>query len=825
MSDSDSNDLSTRSKRRWLRRLLLLLMGTAVVAGIAAAIIIPRLNRFQVDGDIQMSGIHDEITVVRDEKGLPYVYARSLQDLIFGQGFVTAQDRLFQIHLMRLKASGRLTELAGDVAKKLDIQIRTIGVRRIAARHAEILHDGNREVFQAFADGVNAFIEQCVDDIPLEFSLAGVSVEPWSVEDSLSLMYLMSWDTSANLKHEVIAQSLIDKLGHERAAQLFPININADAIEPMEPEVTPVGHLPARHFQEGALLADQQLTSLATSGDLQVGSNNWATGPAVSAGDHAMLAGDPHLDPRMLPGIMYAVGYITPEIRAVGAGVPGIPGFIVGRNEHVATAVTNSYGDVQDLYVETIDPEQEDHYLEGGESLPFHVETETLRIKDDTAADGFRSEEIQIRSTVRGPVVSDVLPGISKDQVLTLRWAAAESMEPNVGLTDLLTAQSTDDINRAIRSVTYIVLNFIFADIQGNIGWRASGRIPLRTPDSGTLPFPVAPDAPWTDNWNGWIPFEEMPHKRNPERGWLGTANHYTVAPDYPHYFSNYAAPSYRYRRMKERINGQEDGVTVDEHWAIQRDTKNLMAEAVVPTLISALQADEVTQPLGDVLEQWNLHDAIDKAGPTVFQSVYGEFAKAVYTDELGEDLANSMLNHWYFWQERFQWMVLNNSVSWFDDQSTPDVTETRDDMIRRGGRAALPRLAPQLGADPTQWNWGQVHTMQFDNPIRRSGVGREWLGSGPHPVDGSGETLYRGWYSFGNPYEVTFAAALRMVVDFGDSEKVRAVLAGGTTARTFHPHQKDQIDAYVSGEPMHWWFSDKAIEAHAVSRLRLVPE
>jgi penicillin amidase len=286
--------------------------------------------------------------------------------------------------------------------------------------------------------------------------------------------------------------------------------------------------------------------------------------------------------------------------------------------------------------------------------------------------------------------------------------------------------------------------------------------------------------------------------------GWLGTANHYTVPPDYPHYYSNYAAPSYRYRRMKQRIAENESGLSVDDHWSIQRDTKNLMAEAVTPILIDAFAASEETSELAKILRDWDLHDTIDQSGPTIFQAVYCEFAEAVYSDELGEELTQRMLGNWYFWQERFERMVLAGESRWFDDQSTPDVTETMGDMIQRGGRQAIVRLSPQLGPDLHSWDWGRVHTIQFVNPIRRSGIGRDWLGTSARPVNGSGETLYRGWYNFNDPSQVTFAAALRMVVDFGDSEKVRAVLAGGTTGRTFHPHQKDQIDAYLSGEPKH---------------------
>ncbi len=827
-----NTDLAMPPKKR-MRRAALLLLAIAACVAIGAAIFIPRLNRFQVDGQINLSGPIDEITIKRDEKGMPYVYANSLRDAIFGQGFVTAQDRIFQMQLMRLQAEGRLSELAGDQAKPSDVRSRTIGIARAAKKHAAMLDEASREVFQAYVDGINAFLDQCPGDLPIEFKLAGIQPDRWEIKDSLSILYLMSWDTSANLKHEVLTQMLIDKIGLDRALDLAPININADA--PSQPDSassqtgTHANGSAARQHPIFSpcqwLLADAKLAGLCDSGSLTIGSNNWTTAPAMSSGGkHAIMSGDPHLDPRMLPGIMYAVGFVFPDGRAVGAGPPGIPGFVVGRNEHVALSVTNNYGDVQDLYIETLDPASQANYREGGQSIPFRIEKETLKIKDKSSPDGYRNEEIELRFTSRGPVVSEVLPGLETDKVLTMRWAAVESMQPHLGLADVLTAKSVDEVDTMIQSVTSIVLNFVFADSSGNIGWRASGRIPIRNAESGTLPLLVDADAPWEDNWQGWIPFEEMPHDRNPERGWLGTANHYTVPPDYPYYYSNFAAPSYRYRQLKQRMTEDSDGLSVEEHWQIQRDTKNLMAASVAPALIEGLQADEETAPLADVLKKWDFHDDTDQAGPTVFQAVHREFAKAVYQDELGEQLADAMLGNWYFWQERFEAMVLSGDSPWFDDVSTADVKETIGDMIQRAGKAAIARMAPGLGRDPSTWLWGKVHTIQWVNPIRRSGIGKDWLGTAAHPVAGSGETLYRGWYDYDKPYAVSFAAAVRMVVDFGDSEKVQAILAGGSTARTFHPHQKDQIPAYLSGEPKHWWFSDQAIDSHAVSKLVLVP-
>ena len=229
----------------------------------------------------------------------------------------------------------------------------------------------------------------------------------------------------------------------------------------------------------------------------------------------------------------------------------------------IAIAVTINYGDVQDLYIETLDPDNQRNYRQAGESIPFRIEKEFLKIKDGDSEGGYRNEEIELRFTNRGPVVSGVLPGIETDKVLTLRWAAVESMQPHLDLTELLTAKSIDDVDAAIGSVTSIVLNFVYADADGNIGWRASGRISIRKSGSGSMPLLIDAEQPWDDNWQGWIPLDDMPHHRNPDRGWLGTANHYTVLPDCPYYYSNYAAPSYRYRRLKQRVAEAADGLSV----------------------------------------------------------------------------------------------------------------------------------------------------------------------------------------------------------------------------------------------------------------------
>ena len=522
-----------------------------------------------------------------------------------------------------------------------------------------------------------------------------------------------------------------------------------------------------------------------------------------------------------MPGPWYPLAIVTPQIRAVGVNIPGIPGMAIGRTNHIAIAFTNAYADVQDLYVETVDPDNPDNYLEGGDSKPFEVVYETLKIRDNEVPEGFREEQIQIRYTDRGPVSSGVLEGLTTDKVLTLRWAPAETMQPELPLKELLTARTVEDVHEVVAGFSMLILNFVFADTQGNIGWRVGGKIPIRLRGDGTVPSVVEDDR---DDWAGWIPFEKMPHMTNPQRGWLGTCNHKTVNSDYPYYYSSYFAPSYRYRRLIQ-LMGAPGKRTVDDHWKFQRDTKNLMAQEIAPIMSAALLAHADTRQIGRILEEWDFVDDSESPAPAIFQTTYRKFADMVFRDELGPELTQTMLTSWYFWQERLQEMVKDGDSQWFDVVNTKGAKETRDELFYQAALEAAQELEQEIGGLPEEWFWGKVHKIEFVNPLRRRGWGKSLLGSRRYPMSGSGETLYRAWYDFHNPAWVTHSASLRMVVDLDDPDKVRAVLAGGVTGRTFHPNFNDQVDASMSGEKRFWWFSDQAIEEHAVSHLVLLAE
>jgi penicillin amidase len=326
------------------------------------------------------------------------------------------------------------------------------------------------------------------------------------------------------------------------------------------------------------------------------------------------------------------------------------------------------------------------------------------------------------------------------------------------------------------------------------------------------------------DNWAGWIPFDDMPQLYNPQKGWVGTCNHKTVGRDYPYYYSSRLSPSYRYRRLKQLL-GSPGNKSVDEHWQFQRDTMNLMAKKIAPVMARALIAHEDTKEMGQILSQWDFLDNPDKAAPTIFQAIYRKFARLVFEDELGEDLARTMLERWYFWEERLEKMVLKGTSSWFDNVKTNDMKEAVDGLFHQAALDVAEELGSDLGRSPKKWMWGKVHQLEFVSPIRRKGFGKGLVGGGSHPALGSGETLCRGIYDFNDPFGVTVSASLRMVVDLGDHDKVLAVLPGGVSGRLFDAHTKDQIEAFMHGDKVYWWFSDKAIQEHRDTTLVLTPQ
>ncbi|MBN1670396.1 MAG: penicillin acylase family protein [Kiritimatiellae bacterium] len=772
------------------------------------------LSRYKARGCLPLPGLTAEVIVKRDEKGMAYIYAERLDDALKAQGFVTAQDRLTQMALTRLSVTGRISELRGSDGARQDTFMRTIGFHHQAKRQAAMLDADTRRFLQSYVDGINAFMARRDRFQRWELNRAGLKPEPWAIEDVLCILLYMSWNSSGQLEAEILPQML---QASGAAGRIFPLNINPD-----DPSDSRVGALSPGTEPAGPDLTASEGT-MPAPGDAGpgLGSNNWAVSPRLSPNGRPVVANDPHLTAGRLPGWWYPVGLIVKNrCRAVGACIPGIPALIVGRNEHIAVGVTNSYGDGRDMYVETPDPnDPENAYLEGADSIPFSRRTERLRVKDPTAPGGYREEPIEIKSTKRGPIISNVV--VPSKECISLRWAPFETMTGSLGLEKiLLDAKSTADVREALRSVNMIMLNFVFADRDGNIGWHASGRIPVRAGNDGAQPH-LAKGG--DDNWTGWIPFEEMPQLDNPKRGWIGTCNHKTVRNDYRWYYSSYFAPACRYERLSELLDAP-GRKSIDDHWRFQRDIVNPDARRMVPPIAAALLAREQTREMGAILSKWDFREDPEQVAPTLFHALYGALVRDRFTEHFGEKATKTMLGVPYFWHDAVVRMVTDDTSPWFGKTKTEEVKAAMAESFRQAAVSAAADLRERFGASPKAWHWGKAHQIEFVHPFGLTGMRKKLFGGGRHPERGSAGTLCRAGYALDKPFNVTYGASLRMVADLGDDDKVLAVLPGGVCGRVLHRHSKDQIKPFLQGKKMYWWLSDEAIQKHTRSTLRLNP-
>ena len=799
---------------RWLAGF-----GGVLVIGLATtAIWINRINDYQVDGTIQLAVLDRPVTVTRDAHGVAHIAAENRRDMLRAQGFITAQDRLFQMELFKEIASGRLAEMVGEAGVASDTRMRVLGLHINAQRMAAQLSSTARRFVSDYLAGVNAYIETRTDEHPVELAFMGRTPEPWTIEDAVIILQYISFRHSVNMQTEALAQALIDKVGAEPAASLLPINVNPDRV-PQAIAVSPPTYLasiessPARESSrpKHPIVPTYDSDRLAP---LHLGSNNWVVGPKRSASGKPMVVNDPHVDVRVLPGAWYPISMSTPDFHAAGVALPAVPGILVGRTDRVAYGVTNAYGDVMDLFLEVEDPSSPDHYFEGTTRVAFDQREEIIRIKDDDADGGYRQKKLIVRSTRRGPVISDHGLVDLNPRVVSLSWGAAQAFGPEIGFDRLFFARSAAEADAAIQLIDIHMFNFVFADVDGHFGRRASGKVPVRAVGEGAVPTPVTSAEP---HWVSWIPKDAMPGEMDPPRGWTGTANHDTRPTDYPHVYSTYFSPSYRYRRLKAVLDA-DDSVTVDDHWSMMRDIKNLQAARVVPKLVSLLKATD-HGPMATALEGWDHEDSADSPMPLMYQALYRALARSTFEDELGAELTESLLASWYFWQERFDTMLLTGDSAWFDDVRTPE-QETLQDVVMRAATAAQNAL-DQLDEGSV---WGDVHRVRFVSPLRRSGFGSDWLGGGDYAMSGSGETLMRARYNFNAPYDVAFFASYMMVADLADAEHIVTALPGGVAARLFSGHYADQIAAWHAGEKRRTPMTRTAAQATAESTLVLTP-
>ncbi|HEX8557876.1 MAG TPA: penicillin acylase family protein [Pyrinomonadaceae bacterium] len=774
-------------------------------------------NAHAGDNFVELTSLRGEVSVRRDERGVPHIEASCEDDLYFAQGYATAQDRLWQMDFLRRTARGELCEVLGPAALEQDKLHRTFGFTRLAGALLERASERARAALEAYARGVNAFVEGAgPGGLPVEFQVLRYAPRPWTAADSLALGKLFDESLSMSVDGDIL-RALLDDLPPERREELLPATSPLDVLlVGGDPEggarpdggvrgLDAAGRAPTGQAERAALTA--LLTALrrmrvASGGDGEVGSNSWVAGGALTASGKPLIANDPHLPPTS-PSIWHLVHLSAPGLKAAGVSVPGVPGVMIGHNERIAWALTNLAPDVQDIYFERFD--EDDPYTYATPSGPLRAEARREEIRVRRPADGsFETVTLDVKVTRHGPVIYE-----SGALGLALRWTAldAERVDLETFLA-LNRAGDWDEFTAALKFYGGPPQNFIYADTDGHIGYYGAGRVPVRATGDGSLPYDGAAGE---GEWLGFVPFEEMPHLFDPPSGLIVTANQRVVGRDYPHHLTHNWRVPYRARRIHELLAGRR-GMTAEDFLAVQGDAYSY------PDAIFAAEVARLARPLAPDSNRWaELADAFDgwdgvsspesKVMPLVTE-MRKAFRRRVLEGALGVERAR--LYEWRNEGSFLDKLITERPADWLPEEFT-----SYEPLVLACYDEAREALASRLGPDASAWAWGRLASVRFPHPLEKLGAAgaRFAVASFPQNTGGSMPTVNAG-----------SRVSMRFVADLSDLSDTRLCIPLGESGDPSSVNRDDQLEEWRNLSPRALPFGPEAVAAATRSVLVMRP-
>ncbi len=846
----------------------------------------------QVDGVLRVPGLNSEVKVYRDEWGVPHIFTENEHDLFFADGYVQAQDRLWEMVLFRAISTGRLCEIFGNLGVPgesvmgmglstlaMDRRMRVMGINLIGLVGEALLAETQPDVLaqlQAYCDGVNAFIEANRDRLPIEFQVLYFEPDPFRPADIISLSRFYASMLTANLDDELIRYALIDKYGEDMAWKLIPLH------DSLGPTVVPKDMLKNRLSRPRPLAPggrpDPSITGLSGDAAMKIArlekavraaslfpkniaSNNWVVGPKVTATGTAMMANDPHLF-HIEPSLCYVMHLKGAGFDSYGVVFPGQPYIVMGHTRKISWGATVTSADVQDLFVETTDPDRPGQYLYKGQWREFVVRREIIRIRPGKIQTGpdrrFKEKEIEIRHSIHGPIINDIVPDLPKDTPpLALRWVGWDfsrdtrmfetfimcatvdefiarlhklNREEDIKVINvammyntLMKGQGIEDFIKAMEFNELINMNWVGADADGHIIYLPGGIVPVRGKGIGVMPVPGESGE---YDWTGFIPLMEHPYAIDPERGWMVTANNQVVEPEwYPYVFGTNYSGGWRAWRIEELIEELKP-ITVDDMRRIQNDVYVKQADVFVPLIVKAVEKKGVTDKrllkAARILGEWNREATIDSPGPCIFYDTMRHLTDQVLKDDFKKkdynNLVKSHVGH------TVQMWIIRGNDEFFDNKKTPNKEENVNDILVGALEEAVKWLTSVLGKDMEKWQWGQIHTIKWYHPMGFKPLKEMSIGPFPHP-GGDSTVRNAGSMGFGTRrYMCMGGPVLRHIIDFGDPDKALVVIDGGQSGQWLSPHYRDGHSLWYNSEYMIAEKRPEKIIRKAESVLTLMP-
>jgi penicillin amidase len=794
--------------RRAAAVLLALLAATAIVAAAWWQRVLPA-----TEGRLEVAGLAGEVTIERDAMGIPTIRGANRDAVLFGLGFAHAQDRLWQLETHRRIGAGRLSEAFGPGALDNDKFLRALGVRRAAAAQWAQTRGEARAAVLAYTAGINAFIADHLRARPPEFLILGLQPEPWTPEDSMAWGIMMAWDLGGNWTNELLRMRLARSLPVARIDQLLPPYPGEKPL--------PVRDYAAlyRELRLAPELGQRALLDAPESGVDGVGSNNWVLAGTRTASGKPLLANDPHLK-LTAPALWYFARLEAPGLKVAGATMPGLPLVVLGQNERIAWGFTNTGPDVQDVYLEQVNGDDATRYRTPQGWARFESFDETIRVK------GAADVALKVRATRHGPVISDagtaVVAGLTGDAVapatkgsprgaptfvLALRWTALDAdaggIEAGLAISG---AANVEAFMRGAELYKAPMQNMVVADVDGNIGFIAAGRVPLRHADNDLHGMVPAPGWEARYDWIGFLGPGLTPREVNPPRGWIATANQRIHAADYPHYIGSEWAAPYRQQRIETLLEARPKH-DQDSLRAIQGDLLSLSALRLLPHVRQAKPKHALGPAALQILAAFDGQMRAGDAAPLIFAAWAREMTRAVFADEMGgEEMYLRQVGRSDF-RAALEGVLERDDGWWCDDKATP-VAESCTELASRSLDRALDELQQRLGADMARWQWGAVHQARSEHrPFTRVQALAPWFELRA-ATGGDNYTVNVARYHLkgDEPYLNEHAASLRAIYDLGDPAKSGVMHSSGQSGLVVSRDYRNFVEAWQAGRDLPLW-------------------
>lgn len=788
-----------------------LLVGAGMIAGGAALLQLQR-PRGDFERVIALPGPAEPIEIARDSHGIPHIRANSIADLMFGLGYATAEDRLWHLDILHRAAFGRLAEIVGRQALDVDKFMLTLGIRRASEAEAARLTGETKAALDCYAAGVNAYIRRKGPLLGAEFVFGRYAPLVWDAAASMGVLKIMGWTLDGFIEKLLLRDRISDAIGEEWAALLFNEDRSRTAGDPV------ISSAAYASFRAQLARVNDTLEDVAGITATIPGSNNWAVSGAYTATGKPLLANDPHLG-YAIPSVWYECHLTAPGVNAAGATIPGVPGVAIGHNDHVAWGITATMHVQTDLYVEEIDP---------GDRLRYRTEAGWAnmdRVVDVIPIKGERdAEPHETRLTRHGPIVTGLGEAKEETRALALKWVGQEGADEMTGLLTMMRARSADEFRASCATIAVPALSLVFADVENHIGYQFVGRAPIRPPGCGIRPVPG-----WTGayEWQGFIPFDELPALADPPEGFIATANTQIQADDYPYPLPGVYASPFRVRRIRQMLDGR-DGLTMEDMRRMQADVYVLHAEPLRPALLAVLDDAARTWTAEEyaaleLLRAWDGFAEVDSPGAAIWEVTYNNWMRRVFRARLSPELTKDAMTKFL---GEFHWalpdrLCQSDDLGWF-------VGTTREAELIAAFAEAVAWLTVQIGPYPAEWEWGNVHTVTFTHPIAQGAKPlARLLNVGPIPVGGDCNTLNCQFWTLADPFAVISGASYRLLVDLSDPSKETHSLACnsvGESGTVRSKHYRDQALPW-SRVRYHPMGTDAAeVAKRAVKTVRLVP-